>query len=120
MSQKSKNWKDKKPKAEIVTREYTIHLHKLLHKVSYKRRAPKSIKVIKQFTNREMGTKDVRVDPEVNKFIWSKGIKNVPFRIRVRLERQINEDEEAKERLYTRVTYVPTKNFKGLTTKVIN
>ncbi|KAJ6252368.1 sodium/hydrogen exchanger [Anaeramoeba flamelloides] len=102
MSQKAKNWKDKKPKAEIVTREYTIHLHKLLHNVSYKRRAPKAIKVIKHFTNREMGTKDVRVDPEVNKFIWSKGIKNVPFRIRVRLERQINEDEEAKERLYTR------------------
>merc|ERR1740129_2325028 len=48
-----------------------------------------------------MGTKDVRIDAKLNKYVWSKGIKNVPVRVRVRLSRKRNEDEEADEKLYT-------------------
>ena len=43
-----------------------------------------------------MKTKDVRIDAEVNKFIWSGGIKNIPRRVRVRLSRKKNEDNEKK------------------------
>ncbi len=43
--------------------------------------------------------RDVRVDTTLNKFIWSQGIKNVPKRIRVRLSRRRNEDEDAKEKV---------------------
>ena len=44
-----------------------------------------------------MCTEDVRIDPTVNKYVWSKGVHNVPRRIRVRLHRKINEeDEESK------------------------
>ena len=81
---------------------------------SFKKRAPKAVKVIKAFAEKEMGTPDVRLDTSVNKYLWSKGIKNVPFRIRVRLSRRRNEDEDAKHKLYTLVTYVPVVNFKGL------
>jgi hypothetical protein len=41
----------------------------------------------------------VRVDAALNKFVWSQGIKNIPKRIRVRLSRKRNEDEEAKEKV---------------------
>jgi len=67
---------------------------------------------------RTLGTLGFRVDPSLNKQIWSKGIKTVQHRIRVRLSRKRNDDEEAKEKLYTYVSYVPVTSFKGLETQV--
>jgi ribosomal protein L31E len=43
--------------------------------------------------------RDVRVDTNLNKFVWSTGVKNVPTRVRVRLSRRRNEDEDAKEKV---------------------
>ena len=43
----------------------------------------------------------MRVDTKLNKFLWSQGIKAVPGRVRVRLARKRNDDEEAAEKLYT-------------------
>jgi hypothetical protein len=40
-------------------------------------------------------------------------LRNVPFRIRVKLSRKRNEDEDAKEKLYTHVTHVQVNSFKG-------
>lgn len=42
---------------------------------------------------------DVRVDAKLNKFLFSKGVRNVPTRVRVRLSRKRNEDEEATEKV---------------------
>ena len=72
----------------LVDREYTIHLHKRVHDVAFKKRAPTGIKAVKAFAYKAMGTKDVRLDPELNAAIWGKGVKDVPRRIRVRLSRQ--------------------------------
>lgn len=68
-----------------------------------------------------MGTKDVRVDVKLNKHIWSRGIRSVPRRIRVRIARNRNDDEDAKEELYSLVTVaeIPGEGLKGLGTKVI-
>jgi len=110
------------PKKELtpISREYTIHIHKRIHGVQFKKRAPRAVKEIKKFAEKAMGTKDVRVDVKLNKFIWSQGIKDIPHRVRVRLSRKRNEDEEAKEKFYTLVTYVPVTTFKKLTTKSID
>jgi len=104
---------------DVVSREYTINLHKRLHKVTFKRRAPRALIEIKKFAKDTMGTEDVRVDTLLNKFLWSKGIRNIPFRVRVRLHRKRNEDEEASEKLYTHVTHVAVPTFKGLHTKTV-
>lgn len=37
-----------------------------------------------------MGTNDVRIDPKLNQALWERGIKNVPHRIRVKLEREFS------------------------------
>jgi ribosomal L31e-like protein len=37
------------------------------------------------------------------------GIRNIPYRVRVRLERLRNEDEDAAEELYTLATVVPVR-----------
>jgi large subunit ribosomal protein L31e len=99
--------------ADVVTREYTIHLHKRINGLAFKKRAPRAIKSIREFASKQMGTKDVRLDVNVNKAVWSHGIKNVPFRIRVRISRRRNDDEDAKEKLYSYVSYVPVASFKG-------
>ena len=79
-----------------------------------------------------MGTKDVRVDPKLNQQVWVQGIKNPPTRIRVKFERKLpnrvyslplnnfgllplgkrNDDDDAKEKLYTYASYVQVASFK--------
>ena len=39
-----------------MTREYTVHLRKLLHGVGYKKRAPRAVKEVKAFAMKMMGT----------------------------------------------------------------
>ncbi|PQE29952.1 60S ribosomal L31 protein [Rutstroemia sp. NJR-2017a WRK4] len=79
---------------QVVAREYTIHLHK-------------------------RGTSDVRLDPQLNKKVWEAGIKGVPFRLRVRISRKRNDEEGAKEKLYSYVQAVNVQNPKGLQTVVV-
>ncbi|KAJ5206364.1 hypothetical protein N7472_002812 [Penicillium cf. griseofulvum] len=106
--------------ADVVSREYTINLHKRCHGVSFKKRAPKAIKEIRAFATQAMGTKDVRVDPQLNKKVWEAGIKGVPFRLRVRISRKRNDEENAKERLYSHVQAVNVKDPKGLHTTTVD
>ena len=156
---------------DVVTREYTIHLHKRVHGRSFKKRAPWAVKSVVDFAQKAMGTSDVRIDPKLNQALWERGVKSVPHRIRVKLERAYfhliscassvgphtsppsllsppcnsglslvwrrgksgvrrptlfgdanwvydrvigkrNDEENAKEKLYTYATYVPVDSFK--------
>merc|ERR1712032_345716 len=104
---------------EPVTRDYTIHLHKLMHKIQFKKRAPRAVREIRKFTLKRMFTKDVRIDTKLNKFIWSNGVRNLPRRVRVRLSRKRNEDEDAQEKMFTLVQHVPVESFKNLQTELV-
>ncbi|PWY94494.1 carbon-nitrogen hydrolase [Aspergillus sclerotioniger CBS 115572] len=106
--------------ADVVTREYTINMHKRMHGVSFKKRAPRAIKEIRAFAERAMGTTDVRVDPQLNKKVWEAGVKGVPYRLRVRISRKRNDEENAKEKLYSYVQAVNVKEAKGLHTAVVD
>ena len=53
-----------------------------------------------------MGTTDVRIDTRLNKAIWAQGVRGTAFRMRVRLARLRNEDEDSTNKLYTLVTHV--------------
>merc|ERR1712071_348380 len=105
---------------EVVTREYTINLHKRLHRQKgkgRKSRAAQAIRAIRKFALVEMGTADVRIDADLNKQIWAQGSANVPKRIRCRLARKRNDDEESKNKLFTLVTWTPVDTFKGSMTQ---
>uniref|UniRef100_A0A0N5ATZ1 Large ribosomal subunit protein eL31 n=1 Tax=Syphacia muris TaxID=451379 RepID=A0A0N5ATZ1_9BILA len=102
--------------SEVVAREYTINLHKRIHKIGFKKRAPRAIDEIRKFAKEQMGTEDVRIETRLNKFIWSRGIRHVPFRVRVMLARRRNEDEDSPHKLYTLVSFVPVDCFKRLPT----
>jgi large subunit ribosomal protein L31e len=86
----------------------------------FKKRAPRAVKEIKKFAAKLMQTEDVRVDAELNKAVWSKGVRNVPRRVRVRLQRKRNEDEESGNKLYTLVSVVNVDSYKGLETKHVD
>jgi len=119
-----KQRKQRSALADVVTREYTIHLHKRVHSVGFKHRAPKAVKAVQKFAEKHMGTKDVRLDPNCNRAIWQRGIKDVPRRLRLRLSRRRNDDESAKNKLYTFVTVLDSYNtpasFRGLSTTVVD
>lgn len=63
--------RDKIKGKEVVSREYTINLHKRLNGIAFKKKAPRAVKEIKKFAIQQMGTKDVRVDVKLNKAVWS-------------------------------------------------
>lgn len=69
----------KKETSDVVTRVYTINMHKRLHNIGFKKRAPRAVKEIRKFASQQMNTNDVRIDTRLNKFLWSKGIRYVPF-----------------------------------------
>ena len=60
----------------------------------------------------------MRVDPQLNRMVWATGIRNVPRKIRVRITRKRNEDEDAKEKFYSLVQFVEVDEFDQGTTKV--
>ena len=102
--------KGKKEVKELqpVTRTIKINLHKQLHGEKFKKKAPKAVKVVKELARKMMFTKDVRVDPELNKQLWSNGLRNVAKRISVIMERKKNEDDdENEEKMYTLVKLAP-------------
>merc|ERR1712179_255606 len=109
---------DKKKSAisEVITKECTVNIHKRIHGIGFKYRAPRAVKELRKFAEKQMGTPDVRIDTRLNKHIWSQGVRNVPYRVRVRLARKRNEDEDSAHKLYTLVTYVPVATFKGTMT----
>ena len=47
----------KKKEIQPVTRDYTVNLHKRLHGIQFKKRAPRAIREIRKFAVAEMFTK---------------------------------------------------------------
>jgi large subunit ribosomal protein L31e len=82
----------------------------------FKRRAPRAIKAIKTFIQKQMGTTDVRMDRVLNQKVWEKGIRNVPRRLRVQVSRKLDEGKEGA--LYAQVTAVEG-SAKGLLTREV-
>ena len=60
----------------------------------------------------------MRIDPLLNRQIWATGIRNIPRKVRVRITRKRNEDEDAKEKFYSLVQFVEVDEFDQGTTKV--
>lgn len=74
--------KGKSCKAEVMTRDYTFNLHKHLHGCTFKKMAPKAVKVIRKLVEKAMGITNVRLDVKLNKAVWSRGIRSVPRMMR--------------------------------------
>ncbi|MDW0138684.1 MAG: 50S ribosomal protein L31e, partial [Nitrososphaeraceae archaeon] len=72
------------------TRIYTVNLAKAWDTPKY-RRTDRVINIIKEFTQRHMQTNKVKIDQDLNRDIWSRGKRNPPRKIRLRM---IKEDDD--------------------------
>ena len=109
--------KERKQEMQAATRDYTLNMHKRLQGIAFKKRATRSVRDIKRFAAKEMHTPDVRVDTQLNRHMWSRGIRNVPRKVRVRISRKKNEDEDAKHAFYSTVQLLEVDSFAGLQTE---
>merc|ERR1712113_19134 len=107
----------KKTELQPACRDYTLNLHKRLQGIQFKKRAPRAIRNIRRFAQKEMFTESVRIDPNVNRTIWATGIRNIPRKIRIRITRKRNEDEDAEEKFYSLVQHVEVDSFAELQTQ---
>jgi large subunit ribosomal protein L31e len=59
-----------------------------------------------------MKTSDVRVDPKLNQFIWSQGVRNLPRKVRVRISRKrLEEEGKSGNEWYSLVQHVHVERF---------
>mmetsp|Transcript_849 Transcript_849/g.977 ORF Transcript_849/g.977 Transcript_849/m.977 type:complete len:127 (+) Transcript_849:45-425(+) len=104
----------KTPYNQPLTKDYTYPLWKMIKGCKLEKRAPKAIKNIKDFAYKQMGTSDVRVANGLNRAIWARGIRKPPRKIRLRLQRLPNDDEDAKREMYVMCSLVHVDTFSGL------
>lgn len=70
-------------------KEFTIPLRRKFKKTASYRKTPKAIRAIKEFLVRHMKIYDgdlrnIKLDKYLNEFVWTRGIKNPPSKIKVR------------------------------------
>merc|ERR1719265_32940 len=108
---------DKKA-ASSNKREMTIRLNKLVREKAFKKRAPQAVKAIRQIVSKQFFTDDVRINVELNKAIWHKGVRNVPNRVRISVERKSSEEEEGATHCLVSLVkgYNNPQDFRGKTT----
>ena len=53
----------------------------------------------------------------MNRAVWLNGIRNVPNKLRIRVSRMRNEEEDAKEKFYSLVQHIEVDSFRGLHTE---
>jgi large subunit ribosomal protein L31e len=80
-------------KSENLEREYVIPLRKKFKHVARYKKTPKAVKEVKKYLARHMKIYDrdldkIRLSKFVNEFIWARGIKNPPHKIKVKATKQ--------------------------------
>ncbi len=48
--------KDRKQEMQVATRDYTLNMHKRLQGIQFKKRAPRSVRVVRRFAQAAMHT----------------------------------------------------------------
>lgn len=76
-------------KTEKVEREYVIPLREKCRAVAKHKKTPKAVKTIKEFLVRHMkiydrDLKKIKIDKYLNEYLWQRGIKNPPHKIKVK------------------------------------
>jgi ribosomal protein L31E len=104
--------KEPKKPAKIAT---TIHLQKLVHNSVRKNKAQRAIKEIVKAGQTVMSTPLVKIDQELNTFVWQRSRANPPVRVRVQFERKADE----KGTLFTVATLQSVPSFAGLKTEKV-
>jgi len=69
---------------EELSRVYTINLSKVWLSPE-NRRTKRAINMIKEFATRHMKAEEIKIDEELNRQMWKRGIRHPPRRVRVKM-----------------------------------
>lgn len=58
--------------SKVVTKKYTISIHKHIHGMGFWKSAPCVLKKIWKFSMKEMGIPDAHIDSKISKVVWAK------------------------------------------------
>ena len=82
---------------ESIARIYTINFSKAWLTPKHKR-TDRVINMIKEFAIKHMKSSQIKLDQELNRYIWQRGKTNPPRKVRVRIVK--DEDEQVIVSLY--------------------
>lgn len=82
---------------ESIARIYTINFSKAWLTPKHKR-TDRVINMIKEFAIKHMKSSQIKLDQELNRYIWQKGKTNPPRKVRVRIVK--DEDDQVIVSLY--------------------
>jgi large subunit ribosomal protein L31e len=79
----------KEKEQKTIEREYVIPLREKYRHVPRYKKTPKAVKIVKEFLARHMKVYDrdlkkIRIDKYLNEFLWLRGIKKPPAKIKVK------------------------------------
>ena len=85
--------KTEKKQENKIEREYIIPLREKSRVVPRYKKTPKAIKTIKEFIARHMKVENrdlnkVKIDKDLNQFMWARGIRKHPHKIKVKVTRE--------------------------------
>jgi len=80
-------------KTENIEREYVIALREKCRPVARYKKTNKAVKSVKEFLARHMKIRDrdlnkIKLDIHLNEFLWARGIKNPPHKVKVKAIRE--------------------------------
>jgi large subunit ribosomal protein L31e len=82
---------------ETIARIYTINFSKAWLTPKHKR-TDRVVNMIKEFAIKHMKSSHIKIDQELNRYIWEKGKTNPPRKVRVRIVK--DEDDQVIVSLY--------------------
>ncbi|EPR80098.1 60S ribosomal protein L31 [Spraguea lophii 42_110] len=99
--------------------ELTIPMGKITIDVSKRWKCRIGIRRLKKFITKTFHDKEaeVQISPDLNKFLWERGMRNVPKRVRVRVNQEPYPKDPSKK-VY-KLSHVVVSTFKGLGTEAI-
>lgn len=70
----------------IEERLYTISFSKTVYgrNIPRKKRTPRAVRYLREFISKHLKCDEIIIDPEVNEFMWTRGIQKPPRKIRIR------------------------------------
>jgi large subunit ribosomal protein L31e len=72
--------------SEPLTRTYTVPLRRAFEAPRY-RRTKVAVRLIREFATRHMKSEEIKLDEDLNEYLWSRGITNPPRRVKLEMEK---------------------------------
>lgn len=78
----------------VLERVYTIPFYPKMNGIPRTKRAPRAMRMIREFVSKHLKSDELIFDAEVNEFIWARGIQKPPRKITVRV---VKSDDDVVE-----------------------